>query len=557
MNDGALVSRRNFLRASAGAAGVTAASTATDYGPVGDSEAAIVSASIAGAAIAGAALGYAINEGVEYVTGDDTGNLTGTEEAADLHTEIRARGRSMFAADDTVTTTLQNRLNDSRNVAWSKAKKEATKSFNNSNAKSAVKTDASDAVSSYYVVMQKNLVNHWVEQVNKLENMYGLIDSADNSLTPDEVGFVESPDEGTTDVAGFPGGDIRQYETKLVDGNNFTYRNWLHSSIGSGSSHYVVDPFKAHTGDKLSNEPYNRTRDGQVYVNPVDTGSSVQVHDAWYFASLWDGIIDAHDQMVTNVQQYVEDLFSNYSPGDIDPSQYLDPTTLASELSTDYSSTGYHAYAAAEAAVMGVPGTIDTAMTISLQGAGITVNGSLWTDWEPSNDDGSTGFKAGTTYDPVNTQKDVFISYEYTGDKFIPSADQFLKNDSGEWMKESINDTSEFNTTSSNTADGDLVQVGFQQLSEPFIIESAVNQDTGEQVTTVQPESKNNQTSDVNLTQEELQQLLDYREQIRTNEDTGGGGSGGFDFGGFGFAGIPGEGVALGAVAVIAWLMND
>jgi hypothetical protein len=251
--------------------------------------------------------------------------------------------------------------------------------------------------------------------------------------------------------------------------------------------------------------------------------------------------------MHSNADTFATNLYQNYSAGDLDPSEWLDPLTLASEFATDYESTGYHSYAAAEAALMGVPGDSDHNMRVTLSSAGITVTGSIWTDWEPEGEGNS--WVVGKTYDPSNTSKDVFLSYEYTGDSYIEGADQFTRDSSGNYVADG-------NVTADNydTYD-DVVQVGFQSIEEPFTIEEATNTKTGEKVSEFALESKNAQTADVTLTQEQFNELLAYRTELRESEPSLGSG-GGFDFTQFGFGGIPGEGVVLGIAGVIALLLG-
>jgi hypothetical protein len=266
--------------------------------------------------------------------------------------------------------------------------------------------------------------------------------------------------------------------------------------------------------------------------------------------------------MTANVDQYVTNLYANNQAGDIDPSQYIDAQTLASDLSSDYDSTGHYAYAAAEAAVAGIPGNLDNAMSITLENDAITVNGSIWTDWTPyestststatpTDDPATSAFETGQLYDPSNTSKLVLLSYEYAGDAWMPGSDVWVPDGSGGYSK----DKSITDETAWSEAPSDAIQVGYGELTQPFTIESATNTETGESVSVVKTESKNHQTSDTTLTKEELNQLLDLRDEMKNQEATGGGG--GFTFDQFSIGSIPGAGVLAIVAGGALWLFDQ
>lgn len=556
------VGRRDFMRIAGGAA-VTAGAAASappKYSPIGRASA-IAPLVIGGAVVAGAALGYLTGEVADHYLGPDGGELTGTEEDQDLYQSLKTRLVEMKAANDTVLTVISNRAEDSQNVAWPGAKKEVVKAFNNGETETAATTAGETYINDYYTTIQKNFLNRWIEVLNKIKSVDDL--AASNSNVSGKFGaYLQEDSFGSSMISP----TLTSVTANLADGAQFTFKRY-DATNGPNNRDFHYDPVngrQSKSSGLTTLDPYR--------VNPWDTGSTTSTFDALRWGTVWNEIDSALQQMRSNISTYTTQLYQNYSPGDIDPSMFLDPMTLASELSTDYGSTGYHAYAAAEAAVLGVPGDFDHSLTIELMDSGITVQGSLWTDWAPVNDDGSTttttttdtnttatttetsttsGFVTGTVYDPADTNKDVFISFEYSGDQFIEGADVFVQDSSGSYVQDG-------NVTSSDdlaAVEGDTVQVYFGSLTEPFKVKKAVNVQTGESVSTVTLESKNHQTAEVSLTEEQLQLLTDIRKELRENEETGGGG-GGFNLDGFSFGGIPGEGVLLVAAGVGAWLLG-
>ena len=559
--DGRDVGRRTLMKG-IGASAAGAYALGSDYGMVDESEAAVATLAIGGAILAGAALGYVAGEVADHYIGAGTGDLTGAEEDQDLYTSLKSRMVEMEAANDTVLTTMSNRVEDSRNIAWAKGKKAAVNALNNGDTETAAKDAAVAEIDAYYSVMQKNLLNRFTEVANKTADVVGLA-AGNSNVAPKYVlqgTYSGSTTDGTSHLT------AGSHSTTLADGTSYTFNRYLipDGTYPNGSG-LAFDPVNG-VDDMGNLDSYVLLR-----IDPWDTGESVEPLKPSRWVNLWTAISDAVTQMRTNIKDYCTTLYANYSAGDIDASKFVDPTTLASELSTDYGSTGYHAYAAAEAAVLGVPGNFDHALTLELQDTGITVQGSLWTDWAPESFDDSTtststdsttstetttststasGFNTGTVYDPANTAKDVYVSFEYTGPDYIEGADVFTKDSDGNFTK----DGNVTNQSSLESVESEYVQVYFGTLTEPFAITGATNTETGETVNEVNLESKNNQTSDVSLTQEQLTLLSDIRTELRENENTGGGG--GFNVDQFSFGGIPGEGVLLAGAGVLAYLMG-
>lgn len=540
--------RRNFIRGAGAGVGLAATGGVAykhpQLNPIGRASA-IAPVVIGGLIAGGAALGYLTGEVADHYFGADGGELTGTEETTDLHAELRTRLMELYAANDSVLTTVHNRLEDSRNVVWPSAKKEAVKALNNGETESAAKTAAKEAVAAYYAQIQKNMLNRGVEWINSLKNIFDLHQS-DSTLASSPV--IHSTIENAPHPNVTPGDwSVQSRTATLVDGANYTYKGLKSHDLNQNGTDYALYAWITPTDLWSTSGPSNgATVPGSTHeVDPVSTGVSETWADLSTWKNLWLGIQDAHSQMVSNVNTYCTTLYQNYTAGEIDPSKFLDPVTVASELSSDYESTGYHAYAAAEAAMLGVPGQIENALTIELMDSGITVNGSIWTDWNPGDSSGGsttttttatnttattttttsdspTGFVTGTVYDPADTAKDVYLSYEYSGEKFIEGSDVFVQ-EGGTYVQ----DGNVTNSTSFSNVEGETLQVGFTKISQPFKIVEAINTETGASVSTVTLESKNHQTAEVSLTEEQLSLIEQLRTELRENEATGGGGGGG------------------------------
>lgn len=521
------LSRRRFLQIAGVTTGVgatTGVASKAGYSPVGNAEA-IAPVVIGGAIVAGAAIGYLTGEAVDHYLGDE-GDLDGTEETADLHAGLYTRVGELRAANDTILAQLENRLNDAMNVAWPKAKKEAVNQMNNGATEADAAIAAKAEIDAYYSLIQKNLCNRFTEITLSIKDIVDL-HAGDANLSVMRWYWEDSTDSGTFG----PGVTTPDITTTFEDGTSWTLKepflgtkSWTYDGLSTSS----IDVYWSMTAMDNWRRPNLR-----LQIDPPDTGAKNEINVQERYDALWNDIKSQATTMRSNVDTYCTDLYANYTAGDIDPSQFLDPVTLASELSTDYGSTGYHAYAAAEAAMLGTPGTDSHSMLIDLVSAGVTVEGSVWTDWEPEG--AGNPMLVGVTYDPANTAKEVYLSYEYDGASYLDGSDIWNLDANGNYVKE----TGTFETQEDFDAvfvDGETFQTGFTTLEERFTIIEATDLATGNSVDTVALESKNYQTSDVTMTEEQMKAINSYRDALRANGDnwspfealddaTGGGGA--------------------------------
>lgn len=544
------MNRRNFLKGTAVAGGSAVALSSPMYGaprysPVGRAEA--IAPIVLGAVVLGAAaLGYLVGSVTTHYIGD-YGSLTGTEESADLHLELNTRFAETYAADDTILTMVNNRILDSYAVAWHKAKVAAISALNGAKTEADAKLDVEAAIQDYYTVLQENLLNRFDEVAISLRNQMDL-EEADATLS--QIRYYSEDEEGDVFAWSTPDIHLQDESVTLLDGTVSTHKIW---NIDGPSQQ-----------DFLYNGTYNMTSYTPGKFGPTTTvlrnpepshieiqsysGSTPRIgYDLRTWRNTYIALMDAETQMQSNGSVYTTNLYQNFVTGDLSLTDVIDPTTLAVELSTDYKTTGVHAFAAAEAAVLGIPGDTEHAMVVELVDSGITVDATLWTDWEPEGV--GNPFVVGTMYDPPDSGgAPVFISYEYDGDAYIEGADVFVKQSDGTWYSDEnvTYDNTTFHNTTATEGSANVVQTDFVQVTEPFIIKSATNLSTGESVSTVGLEDKNPQTADVALSAAELAEIAALREALLSFEAPAGGAAGGFDFSQFAIGSIPGAAVVLG-----------
>lgn len=580
-DDPTLFSRRDALKIGAGTVGmVGAARVAPEFSPVGRARA--VGPIAIGAGVAGGiALGYLVKAVKDHYFGEDRyDELTGTEETNDLHAELRTRLLEGYAANGIVLSVVNNRLADAGMVAWPSAKKEVLEVFNAGGTELDAEAAGHAAIDKHYSIIQENLATRFEQWILTLKNVFDL-EQADPDLTgiidinvTGHVSGSESYDAIHSPEAGYATA-LDDYSITLLDGRVITSKSWRTWNTGAAtaggdilmewypdgnlyywnatSSGTSSDPLAwgEITGSVIDPVP-DTTGAAEEFIHYQDWGDAYTETTAAYVGlDLWSEAVDAAAQMRSNVDLYATNLYQNYESGAFSTTGFYDPVTLAGELATDYATTGYHVYAAAEVALLGIPGDVDHALKVELIDSAITLDATLWTEWEPEGVD--TPFNVGTIYDPTtNGGIPVFVSFEYGGPEYIDAdsgVDVWNLDADGAYVQEAVTTQAEYDAV---YVSGETIQTSFMEVEEPFKITEATNLSTGESVTTVGLESKNYQTGDVSLTEEQFKQLLDLRTTIRENESPGGGGGAAFNFDSFALGDIPGvatvAAIGLGAV---------
>lgn len=447
----------------------TAATTGVVPGasPVGDATAEWVDCSF-GDSLIGAAY--------NTLTGADTDCRWDAGDSIDYENMSNTDGYASLTgvADntDSYVTTTTNFMQDGRTVAMSKAKITMIQELNNGTSASATKVTVNETVSDYYTRIQMNVFEDWnakMVQVEYVENStslnYNLYryavapDYRDNKVP---IGFV-------TDTVTLHNGTTMNV-TRILDEADGT-RTYGPYDNGNTSYHFelrVEDPNNAGTWTTI----VNATNYGREWSGPALTDGGIPM-DANQQAS----------QVKSNMAPYIDTVYAQYAVGEINSTDLAlnDPTVIAQEASTDFTSTGYYGSAAIMLASLGAGGDINTSHTI-VTGDGTTLNGTLYYVG-----DDSTGWDTGTQYN----------FSDYNGTFYMA-----VQKDDG----------------SGTVAD-------LSNYGSNFTITEATNTQTGEAVNTTNPQRYTYDTYNASNLQEELDQLAQLRQEYE--DSLSGGGSSG------------------------------
>lgn len=497
------VSRRGLMRrgAAAGTAVTVAGAGAHHTGvePIEEAEAVAPLVAYGAAAAAGAAIGFLAGRVSDDVFSDgesvkEEDVLASTAEKT--WGEIRARAKEISATEETVMTTLENQVASSKTVAYSEAKKRAVELMNNDATKANTKTAAVEEVDKHYSNIQLNLAEHASLQNLKAKRM---METADAEIVPniDDVSAVK--DLFSFSVGSDSAGVDLDYhglkEVSTVVADTFNQDSFANTLLGYPASTKI---------SSTDDHP-------EILVKPLpsNSGQSIAVFDSKRHADLFDTIESQHSAVVADVENLIDNIYSEYTSGDIDDSDLIGGTDLIADAPDD--SLGG---SSADLAALGIDGALDNQMIIELKDAGTRVKGTLFNDADLT-------LETGTVYDPSNLSGNIWLAYE--------------------------------------DSDGDS---GTLQLQQKFEVIEAKNLN-GEDVEQIGFEETNpSDQTDQNIDElrNELKQLKEINEKLRKQQEediaelADSGGGGGFFGGGFDMpAWLP----ALGVGGVVVWYLSN
>lgn len=488
--------------AGAGVLGPQADRTADDLSPVGEAEAlACGGACVVGAGVVvGMAAGYAASEYLE-----PEGDAYTRVDANETHQEVYGQSVMVSGQLNQTSTIMQNTVEGgSRNLAWNEAKRAGIVALNAGKNRSVAGQWATENVSDYYAVTEENTLNQWTSSMNEMKYLAGVYGSHD-SLSNPYLSPRYSAAGYTFNSKNFGESAFSTKNYTLVNGSavEYTYaRINGHSWVDGTKSGDAYIGFQSVSGIDTRNPLVMKAGYGSNQTKVIRTSEYLTVLNA---------IDTANQQMTDNADVWVNETYDSYSAGEINLTDIPDASTLSQEFNTDENTTGYYAYAGADLAMMGVGSNLNETFTVEQLDNGSvteTLHGTLFSNWEPSQTNGS--WVNGTVYDTANTSDLVYVA---------------------------TND-------------------GLQLVEGEFRISEMRNAKTGEKVNKTVHHHYNRQTSNVSVTEEQLQELIEVREDINDAEAAAAGGGGGGDlFPDLGFGGGGSLGLiiaALGGAALLA-----
>jgi hypothetical protein len=530
------LSRRRLMKGAGvagGAAATGGAALSLDASPVEDADA-IAPLAVAGVAVGAAATGYLAREVELRLTGEEATDKDAYNEATkeDALAEVESRAASMHAANDKVFTVMENRLSDSKNIAWARGKSKYIEERAASKDHATAKSNAVDEVESYYATIQTNLGKHHADVILKIDALLATLEAAGwtdaHALYNDPV-IARVPD-GSSGTASYEDG---QYQ--LVDGDrSFT--------LADGSTYdltyiRVTDPDQ-HVDLTIDSNEGADGSDGTsnfLEVQRATDGTYQTLYNCARAQGLWDQIISLNSTMESEIQTWADTLDSNRSQSEIADLPTEDPSLLASEYASE---TGHYGYAGADLAALGLSTTFSSSSLIYLEENDVTVTGQIYLTTDRKLD-------VGVTYNPDTITGAVYLAYQIEDSAEVTGSTSTATSTATATPTGTTTSTATA-APAATTTDTETKTAGLVRLEQDFTIVEAKAAD-GSTASSISFESANDQTSDVTLTQEQMQEIRDLRQQLEDAKRRAAfnDGGGGFDLSGLSIGGLSGSVVAL------------
>lgn len=309
-------------------------------------------------------------------------------DATQTQTDIHANTRISWDKSNNLFAVVDNYNANSRNVAWRYTKEAIVEELNSGGTEGSAKTRAKTAIRDFYAQKQLNLINSYKATFNAAqyhEDTYRtqiggsyLKYNISTTLTSDHLTFknhvrqnisqngsatytlangttVTYPTQ-TVEVAVYDGADNADIENHqfTVGLETTSYGEW-HTSGSHDGYNYEYDAFM----------------DEMIAPAPtVDHDDAVALNHPQYATRL-DAMESQKTQMIDNADAFVNATYQNFTSGQINTSELVDPYMLSSDYSSNYSQTGWYAYAVGQSAMLGteVPDLNQTSlMNISVDG---------------------------------------------------------------------------------------------------------------------------------------------------------------------------------------------
>lgn len=467
--------RRGFLRkgsaavAGAGLAGAGAHKAGLEA-PVGGAQA-IVPLGIAGGAAA-AGLGYMayeyVSENYDLAVGDD-GDYSGYTGKNALYDDIELAAQEMRQADEQVMTSISNNIKNSENIALAKGKAAIIREMNAGNSESAAKNAMEEAIDSYYSTIQHNLLLHYEQQISQQKHFVNEVHAHSTAKKDDIFEAYDFTNVMWGPISNIDGIYTGTFDVTLLDGRTKTFDGVNFPAGGHGMHGMKWYPSEGDTTTTIA-QPHFR-------ILKQDSTGTIELR-VDHIVNRYKDVIAARDNVFSNLNGFVSDVYAEYEPDDIPTEKLIDPITAATELQQNYD---HWSIQAAHAAMMGIPSNAETSLRIEVRPSDgsdpFELDGDLYTNHVPTDSNGNeVGFKADgeTEYKPSTWAEPAYIAYK---------------------AYETDSDGTVINT-----------KRDFEQIENPFVILEATDSG-GNDVDNFSPEESTSQSADVSKLEKEIEAL--------------------------------------------------
>lgn len=225
---------------------------------------------------------------------------------------------------------MDNYLNDTQSVAWMKVEVAVAEAYESGKSKSQAEIAARQAISNYYAVKQRNLIEQWnvtATQTNVLSRQASMEDGMSGlSDGVPEDGFVYL-DEGSGNGGDSSYNGLTNTSMTLVNGNS-TGVVGMSFSNSDAPSQTLTPENPAYVNNWASYNPHFGV------AAPNSNYDDLRFFHMDDYQDRWDRIVSLNDQLQSEATNFVDGTWSEYDSGNINSSDVISSNTAMFEYGT-------------------------------------------------------------------------------------------------------------------------------------------------------------------------------------------------------------------------------
>lgn len=344
-------------------------------------------------------------------------------------------------------------------VMWSHAKVEVVEALNNGRTLSQAKLDAKAEIDETAADMEVTVLKSWDEATVKTYHMmqahWDNPNVSNSTIHPDGI-------SGNAEKS-----IIVNHTYTLYNGSDYDYKKikWANSTgIPIGYANYP----------------------GWIHDKPTSDYSDMKFIDTLEYENVLNNISTRATRVHDNVDTIAENIYANYTQGELNTTDVLSGQELAAQYSTNWNSTGHNAYASGFMASLGLDGNLQDAFKVQLE-SGATFEGQLFLD-------------EGANLSTISSE----TKYHATGKLNDPA---------------NFTDGETWNSTEGHvwmTHDGKM-----REITGNFTVLSITDTKTGESLSNTTFTSRKYDGTDVSQLESLLKQLIQDAENVETPSSSG------------------------------------
>jgi hypothetical protein len=279
-------------------------------------------------------------------------------------TELIQRGATANEQSRLFLDSLSNNLGNTRAVARLEAQGEYYRQLESGASESAARVAAKDAVRDYYTTKQKQLASSWNILIKSWDS-YEITANAEG--LGNFVGVNRDNGGNKTDIS------LGTYKNPtLINGSSDQEIAELHYKGNT----YQVSPMSTNQGS--NNNDWNMT----LYAGLTDTTNGhIESSNLYEYRHAWLEIQTQNQQVLSDIDDYIDQTYSEYQQGDINASDIVSANALMREYTGD-NQQSWSTLALSSTSGVDPPDDLDGIASMTVAHGGSTYEGILLADTE-------------------------------------------------------------------------------------------------------------------------------------------------------------------------------